>query len=106
VFHINYYVGGILQFLQEGTMTIRDKYSFDHPPITSEEDWNKLLDKTWTEAEKFANAIEQFPETRLKETFLDEKYGNYYRNFTGVIEHTHYHLGQITLIKKMVLKAG
>ena len=31
-----------------------------------------------------------------------EKYGTYYRNFHGLIEHAHYHLGQIVLIKKLV----
>jgi hypothetical protein len=30
------------------------------------------------------------------------KYGNYYRNLHGIIEHTHYHLGQIVLIKKLL----
>jgi hypothetical protein len=29
-----------------------------------------------------------------------EKYGNYYRNIHGIIEHIHYHLGQIVLIEK------
>lgn len=105
VFHINYYVGGMLQYIQQGELTIRDKYSFNHPPIASEEDWNKLLDKTWTEAESFASMLEQLPETKLDEIFFDEKYGNYYRNFHGLIEHTHYHLGQIVLIKKMIAKA-
>jgi hypothetical protein len=30
------------------------------------------------------------------------KYGNYFRNIAGVVEHTHYHLGQIALIKKLL----
>ena len=38
----------------------------------------------------------------LWETFADEKYGHYYRNLHGIIEHTHYHLGQIVLIKKLL----
>jgi hypothetical protein len=42
------------------------------------------------------------PESKLAETFSDEKYGNYYRNIHGIIEHTHYHLGQIVLIKKIL----
>ncbi|HAI83731.1 MAG TPA: DUF1572 domain-containing protein, partial [Chitinophagaceae bacterium] len=28
--------------------------------------------------------------------------GTYYRNILGLIEHTHYHLGQIALIKKII----
>ena len=76
------------------------KYSFAHPPIQSKEDWEKLLDKLWTDAETFASLIEQLPESKLWEDFADGKYGNYYRNIHGIIEHTHYHLGQIVLIKK------
>jgi hypothetical protein len=31
---------------------------------------------------------------------VEEKYGSVLRNIMGVIEHTHYHLGQIVLLKK------
>jgi len=61
------------------------------------------LDKTWKDAENFAGLIEHLPERTLEETFWDEKYGNYYRNIHGIIEHTHYHLGQIVLLKKILL---
>jgi len=43
-------------------------------------------------------------ETQLEETFVDEKYGNYLRNIEGIIEHGYYHLGQISLLKKMIVK--
>lgn len=103
VFHINY-VSAVLKVLQGGPLDAHDKYSFDLPPILSAEDWEKLLDKTWADAENFAAAIEQLPESKLWEDFMDKKYGNYYRNLHGIIEHTHYHLGQIVLIKKMLMK--
>jgi len=38
----------------------------------------------------------------LDSVFVDEKYGTYLRNIEGVIEHCYYHLGQISLIKKLV----
>lgn len=103
VYHMNYYVSAVLKVLEAGPLDAKDKYSFDHPPILSQEDWQKLLDKTWSDAEKFAGLIEKLPESKLWETFTDEKYGNYYRNFHGIIEHCHYHLGQIVLIKKIIL---
>jgi hypothetical protein len=102
LFHINYYISAVLQVLQGGPLDAHDKYSFDLPPILSQEDWEKLLDKTWTDAENFASLVEQLPESKLWEDFSDKKYGNYYRNLHGVIEHTHYHLGQIVLIKKIL----
>jgi hypothetical protein len=105
VYHMNYYICAVSKVLQGGILDAKDKYSFDHPPILSQDDWEKLLDKTWNDAETFANLIEQMPESKLGETFSDEKYGIYYRNLQGIIEHLHYHLGQIVLIKKILQQA-
>ena len=104
VYHINYYVNAVLNVLQEKPINASDKYSFDLPPIQSQEDWEKLLNKTWGDAEQFTMLVERLPESKLWETFVNEKYGNYYRNLHGVIEHCHYHLGQIVLIKKLLLE--
>lgn len=106
VYHMNYYVSAIMMVLEGGPLDAHDKYSFDHPPIQSQDDWEKLLDKFWTDAEKFSSLVEQLPDSKLEETFSDEKYGNYYRNIHGIIEHNHYHLGQIVLIKKIILQAA
>ncbi len=100
VYHTNYYISAVLKVLQGGPLNASDKFSFEIPPIRSHDDWRALLDKTWTDAESFASLIEQLPESMLWENFTDEKYGNYYRNIQGIIEHIHYHLGQIVLIKK------
>jgi hypothetical protein len=102
VFHINYYVSEVLKVLNGAPLEAHDKFSFACPPINSQEEWDKLLDKTWADAENFAALVEQLPESKLRETFAGEKYGNYYRNIHGIIEHTHYHLGQIVLLKKIL----
>ena len=102
VFHVNYYIAGVADVLDGGDLVIRDKYSFDLPPIESDADWQTLLDKTWADAERFATLIEELPESRLWEPFYDQKYGSYFKNLEGIIEHTHYHMGQIALIKKIV----
>ena len=104
VYHMNYYVDAVLKVLQREPLTASDRYSFDVPQILSKEEREKLLDKTWIDAENFARLIENLPETKLTEIFTDEKYGNYYRNLHGIIEHIHYHLGQIVLIKKILLQ--
>jgi len=104
VYHMNYYVSVVNKVLQGEPLNASDKYSFDVPPIASNEDWQKLLNKTWTEAETFATLVEQLPVNKLGEDFSDNKYGNYYRNIHGIIEHLHYHLGQIVLIKKLLPK--
>ena len=99
VYHMNYFVSATLKVFQGGPLDAKDKYSFDHPPIASRQDWEGLLQKTWSDAENLAVAIEQMPEGQLWEDFVDEKYGNYYRCIHGPIEHCHYHLGQIALLK-------
>ncbi len=102
VFHANYFVGAILMVLRGEPLDAHDKYSFDHPPINSKEDWENMQEKVLNDAETFASMVERLPESRLWEDFTDSKYGNYYRNIQGIIEHTHYHLGQIVIIKKLV----
>ena len=102
VYHTNYFVSEVLKVLKGGPLDAHDTLSFDLTPINSREDWNKLLDKTWADAEEFASLVEQLPGSRLWEIFSDEKYGNYYTNIHGIIEHNHYHLGQIVLLKKLL----
>ncbi len=104
VYHINYYVSAVTKVLQGGPLDAHDKHSFDLTPIQNGEDWENLLNKMWADAENFANLVEQLPGNKLDETFSDEKYGSYYRNIHGVIKHTHYHLRQIVLIKKILLQ--
>ncbi|SJZ85065.1 hypothetical protein SAMN04488128_1011849 [Chitinophaga eiseniae] len=102
VFHVNYYVSAVLKVLKGGPLQASDKYSFDLPPVTSEEDWQQLVSKTLAEAATFADAMEQLEDRQLADDFTDGKYGSWYRNLAGIIEHTHYHLGQISIIKKMI----
>lgn len=56
----------------------------------------------WSNAEQFANCVEKMSDEQLEKSFVDEKYGNYRRNIEAIIEHSYYHLGQISLIKKML----
>lgn len=102
VYHMNYFVSAVLEVLEGRPLNAHDKYSFDHPPIQSKEDWENFLGQRWADAEKFASLVEQLPESKLWEDFSDKKYGNYYRNIHGIIEHVHYHMGQIVIIKKIL----
>lgn len=103
-FHIGYYVSIVTKVLQGGALEGHDSLSFAHSPINSQNDWDELLKKNFTEAEIFATLVEELPDAILTENIADAKYGNYYRNLHGIIEHTHYHLGQIAIIKKLIIK--
>jgi hypothetical protein len=102
-YHINYYLRGLLKAFENGKLEISDKYSFDLPPIQTEADWNKLVTDFLGNSEKFAKQVEQMDDSIFDQPFVDEKYGSYLRNIEGVVEHAYYHLGQISLLRKMIM---
>jgi predicted SnoaL-like aldol condensation-catalyzing enzyme/uncharacterized damage-inducible protein DinB len=104
-FHINYYLDGILNVFKGGSLDIRDKFSFDLKNLESAQDWQNLLNSMSRNAEAFCEHVQRMSDEKLDSHFTHEKYGTYRRSIEGVIEHGYYHLGQISLIKKMVLEA-
>ncbi|MEO1033736.1 MAG: DinB family protein [Bacteroidota bacterium] len=101
-YHIHYYLKGTMEVLKGGDLTIRDKYSFDHPQIQNEAEWQAFLENIWEEAKAFIALVENLEDDVLNRYLAEEKYGTYYRNLAGIIEHAHYHLGQVAIIKKMI----
>ena len=106
VFHSNYYIAAVLKVLQGEPLHAGDKFSFDCPVIRSEQDWEALVAKNFADVETFCGILEQLPDEDMWENFEDGKYGNLYRNIQGILEHSHYHLGQIVVIKKPLLQVA
>lgn len=104
-YHVNYYLEGLLNAFENGRLEISDKFSFDVPQKKSESDWNKLVTHFLNNSEKFATKVEQMDDSTFDKPFVNKKYGSYLRNIEGVIEHSYYHLGQILLIKKMIIES-
>lgn len=102
VYHMHYYVRTVTKVLKGEPLNASDKLSFDHPDFNSQKEWDEFLEAVWKEAEEFATLIEKLPDSILSENIADPKYGIYYRNLHGIIEHTHYHLGQIAILKKLI----
>jgi hypothetical protein len=102
-FHLNYYLAGLINVFKGGSLDIRDKYSFDLPEVRSEDHWKALVSEFISNAGIFADWVENMDETILDQPFVDPKYGTYQRNIEGIIEHSYYHLGQASLIRKMIL---
>ena len=105
-FHINYYLEGLIQVLNGGVLEISDRYSFDMPLINTDKEWSDLKDRFLKNAATFSNKVAELDDTILDQSFVDEKYGTYLRNIEAVIEHSYYHLGQLVLIKKMILNTS
>ena len=100
--HIHYYIAGVKNVFEGGTLDIRDQFSFDFKPIGSQQEWDAFLERFWNDAEQFATLVEKMTEGQLDAVFTKAKYGTYQRNIDGMIEHSYYHLGQIVLLKKLL----
>ena len=100
-YHIGYFVGVQLEVVRGGPLEGSDTLSFDHPPIENQADWENMCSGIFSNAEALAEAVGQLSDEQLSADFVNPKYGTYYANIVGMIEHTHYHLGQIALIKKL-----
>ncbi len=100
--HIHYYIKGVLQVLKGGPLEVTDKFSFDHPPLKSQQEWDDLQTQLWSDVEEFAGLTEVMPEEKLISDFIQPEYGNYYRNMAGIIQHSLYHIGQIGILKKLI----
>ncbi|MDR6782603.1 putative damage-inducible protein DinB [Pedobacter africanus] len=103
-FHVNYYLAGVLKVLNGGALDIKDKYSFDLPEIKTEQDWLRLVNEFLINAEHFSDRVAQLSDETLALVFVEEKYKTWLRNVEAMIEHSYYHLGQITLIRKMIVE--
>lgn len=101
LYHIHYYFIAILGVLEGGPLKASDRLSFDLPAMEGESDWEKLKGDAFEDAERLARLVETLPEAEVTADFGDGKYGTVLRNVMGVIEHTHYHLGQILILKKI-----
>jgi hypothetical protein len=67
--------------------------------VNSEEDWQQLQETYFANVAKIHQAILQFDESLL---FEQKTKNTPYKNLHGLVEHIHYHLGQINLLKKLV----
>jgi uncharacterized damage-inducible protein DinB len=100
VFHVNYYLEGLIEAFDKGVLGISDKYSYDMPHLEKEREWEEMVNALLRNAELFARKVEALAEETLDGPFIDPRYGTYERNIEGIIEHSYYHLGQVVLIRK------
>lgn len=101
-YHNGYYVTAILNVLKGKGLHAKDEFSFDVPNVENEADWQALQHRIFSDVEQLCVAIKLLDDNILSSHFTDEKYGTYARNLMGLIEHSHYHLGQIVILKKLL----
>lgn len=104
-FHVNYYIAGVSKVFDGGPLDMSDKFSFDAPPITSEEQWQERVNTFCTSAEYIIQQVGNMTEDDLNSVFVKPEYGTFLRTADVMIEHAYYHLGQVLLIRKRLDKA-
>lgn len=100
--HLLYWNGIILKRKNGETPVIPEENGYDVPFLNNEEEWAALKEKTHQSFLELADAIKDFPEDKLLENYAPAIPSTYYRNFQGIVEHAHYHLGQIIILKKLI----
>jgi len=99
--HITYWNRVMIQRAQGIAVQINGANGYDHPLLLTEEDWQDLKKDNIQSAHELATAITQFDETKLFYPILPG-YFTAYKNLQGSVEHVHYHLGQIVILKKLI----
>jgi hypothetical protein len=97
-----YWNGIILQRLKGETPVIPLENGFDVPFLNSKEEWGSLIEKTKQSFMVLSEAVHDFPEDRLMDNYAPSIPSTFYRNIQGCVEHAHYHLGQIVILKNLV----
>jgi len=99
--HITFWNREVMQRAKGITVEIDEANGFNHPTLNTEMDWQHLKEDNMLSAHELADAIKQFGEDKLFEP-MQVHSSSAYKNFQGAVEHAHYHLGQIVILKKLL----
>ncbi len=104
VHHITYWNRAVARRGKRMMPHLNDENGFNAPVIGCEKDWKLLKDDNLHSAEELVAVIREFDEKKLQDPILPD-HSSAYKNFQGQVEHVHYHLGQLMLLKKYLRSA-
>lgn len=100
VYHSAFYNTLVRRRLEGTAGNEHDRDSFKVTEIKNENDWQQLKNECFQSAHDLAAAV-----LKLSDDILDTPIGEtdvtYYKTLHGVVEHLHYHLGQIVFLKRL-----
>ncbi len=99
--HISFWNRSVAQRAVGIVPHVGEDNGFDTPLLSSKEEWEELQKDNIRSAEQLATAIINFEESKLTLPILPD-HATAYKNFQGSVEHAHYHLGQMVLLKKII----
>ena len=99
--HLTYWNKVMMQRVNGIKIEVPESNGFDKSSMLTDAQWQELKQDNIRSAHELAAAIRAVPEDRLTEPILPD-YSSTYKNFQGTVEHVHYHLGQMVMLKKLV----
>ncbi|HVX25109.1 MAG TPA: DinB family protein [Parafilimonas sp.] len=99
--HLYYWNGVMMERIKGNNPSVPNSNGFNVDVLKDENDWSELKEKTRVSFVQLADAVKNFPAEKLFETSPTGR-SSYYKNFQGMVEHAHYHLGQMVIIKKLL----
>ena len=99
--HLAFWNRVMVQRIKGDYVHINEQNGFNLPPLQTEEDWVQLQVDGNVSAHQLAIAILNFDDSKLQEP-LTSGGASAYKNMQGAVEHVHYHLGQMMILKKLV----
>jgi hypothetical protein len=99
--HITFYNIVVRERLKGTGIDIPATNGFDMPPLASDEDWENLKTENIRSAHELAGEMRRVDEAKLHQPIIEGQ-STFYKNMQGCVEHVHYHLGQIVLLKNLI----
>jgi hypothetical protein len=101
VHHLTFWNRVMARRAQGIATEIGEANGFDVPVLKTEADWVELKADSIRSAHELAAAIQQVEDLSFTTPILPN-YSSVYKNLQGSVEHVHYHLGQLVILKNLV----
>jgi len=99
--HLTYWNRIMVQRIAGIKVAVPDTNGFDVPAPQNEKSWELMKDDNISSARDLADAIRNFDGAKLQDPILSG-YSTAYKNLQGSVEHIHYHLGQMVILKNLL----
>ncbi|RYE27206.1 MAG: DinB family protein [Sphingobacteriaceae bacterium] len=99
--HLTYWNRVMVSRINGTAVVVPEANGFDAPVLNVEQDWEVLKEDNLRSARELAAAITGCQEYNLSAPILPG-YPSAYKSLQGSVEHIHYHLGQIVILKHLI----
>ena len=99
--HITFWNRLMIKRMRGVNVLVDEHNGYNVPPLQTEDDWQQQQIDNNLSAHELAASMAGFDESKLFEPLLKDG-SSAYKNFQGTVEHVHYHLGQMLILKKLI----